>query len=272
MLVSPDFMASDYCYSKEVTRAIERHSQKDARVIPVILRHAQWKNSPIGKLQAVPTDGKPVRSWQDEDEAFFNVVEGIRKAIEELTVQASSSGTAPAVTSVQETGSPNFEPTETSVVDALPKATSPSSIEETQGSPSSIEPSQNSSLSPLFQEKDELQENLIKLRNRLANIEEILDLGATNKFTEDFAVEVHHLLREAISTIRRMPSQTPIKYFESKDNLLENLRQARIQAMMAINSLPTLLMRDILNNRKPETFYQCLMSCREYLERALSHW
>jgi TIR domain len=59
LLVSPDFMASDYCYSKEMKRAIERHDHQQACVIPVILRHSQWKTSPIGKLQAVPTDGKP---------------------------------------------------------------------------------------------------------------------------------------------------------------------------------------------------------------------
>jgi internalin A len=38
LLVSADFIASEYCYEKEMTRAIERHEKNEARVIPVIVR------------------------------------------------------------------------------------------------------------------------------------------------------------------------------------------------------------------------------------------
>src|SRR5271169_4591905 len=38
LLVSPNFMASKYCYSVEMKQAIERHDAKEARVIPIILR------------------------------------------------------------------------------------------------------------------------------------------------------------------------------------------------------------------------------------------
>ncbi len=80
LLVSPDFMASDYCYSIEMQRAIERHEQGEAQVIPIILRPVYWQDV-LGKLQALPTDALPVMSsgWQYQDEAFFNVTEGIRK-------------------------------------------------------------------------------------------------------------------------------------------------------------------------------------------------
>src|SRR5947209_20229358 len=37
LLVSSDFMASDYCYSKEMLYSIERHDRGEAIVIPVIL-------------------------------------------------------------------------------------------------------------------------------------------------------------------------------------------------------------------------------------------
>jgi hypothetical protein len=87
LLVSSDFMASDYCYSVEMKRALERHDKGEARVIPVILRRIHWQQSPIGKLQAVPTDGKPVKSWPDEDDALYDVAEGIRKAIVSLIPQ-----------------------------------------------------------------------------------------------------------------------------------------------------------------------------------------
>jgi len=84
LLVSPDFIASNYCYSKETERALERHERGEAHVIPVIIRPVYWQGAPIGKLQALPTDGKPVTSWYNQDEAFFNVAEGIRKIVEEI--------------------------------------------------------------------------------------------------------------------------------------------------------------------------------------------
>jgi tetratricopeptide (TPR) repeat protein len=90
LLVSPDFMNSDYCYSIEMQRAIERHEQGETRVIPVILRPVYWQGAPFGKLQALPTDAIPVTSskWHDLDEAFFHVAEGIRKAIVELPAKS----------------------------------------------------------------------------------------------------------------------------------------------------------------------------------------
>jgi hypothetical protein len=86
LLVSPSFMASEYCYSKEMKRAVERHNQGKARVIPVILRPIYWQKAPFGKLQALPKDAKPVKSWRDQDKAFVDVVTGILLAIEQLTV------------------------------------------------------------------------------------------------------------------------------------------------------------------------------------------
>ncbi len=88
LLVSPDFLASNYCWDVEVKRALERHEKREAHVIPVILRHtADWTDAPFGKLQALPRDGKPVRSWSDEDEAFVDVAQGIRKVVESLLAQ-----------------------------------------------------------------------------------------------------------------------------------------------------------------------------------------
>src|SRR5436853_5763108 len=43
LLVSPNFMDSDYCYGKEMKRAIERHERGEARVIPIILEHVYWQ-------------------------------------------------------------------------------------------------------------------------------------------------------------------------------------------------------------------------------------
>jgi len=96
LLVSADFLASDYCYDVEMTRALERHDQSEARVIPVILRPVDWKGAPFGKLQSLPTDGKPVTSWTSRDEAFTDVAGGIRQAVSQLAVLQPKSSSLPA--------------------------------------------------------------------------------------------------------------------------------------------------------------------------------
>lgn len=81
LLVSSDFLASNYCYNIEMQRAIERHEAGEARVIPVILRPCDWHGAPFGKLLATPDDGKPVRSFSDHDDGFLQVARSIRKAL-----------------------------------------------------------------------------------------------------------------------------------------------------------------------------------------------
>jgi TIR domain len=85
LLVSASFIASDYCWDIELKRAIERHERGEARVIPIILRPCVWNTSPIGGLQALPKDAKPVIKWRPRDDGFKDVAEGIRRVIEELT-------------------------------------------------------------------------------------------------------------------------------------------------------------------------------------------
>lgn len=84
-LVSPDFLASDYCYDIEMQRAMERHEAGEARVIPVILRPCDWHGAPFGKLRATPNDGEPVIKWVTLDDAFLNITKDIRKAVEDMT-------------------------------------------------------------------------------------------------------------------------------------------------------------------------------------------
>src|SRR2546421_5737401 len=83
LLISPDFMNSDYINDVEVKRAMARHEAGEARVIPLILRPCDWPST-WTKLQALPKDGKPVTSWDDQDEAFLNIVKGIRRVAEDL--------------------------------------------------------------------------------------------------------------------------------------------------------------------------------------------
>jgi TIR domain len=81
LLISANFLASDYCYGIELQRALERHDRNEARVIPIIFRSVDWQNSLFGKLSVLPTDGKPITSWSDQDEAFTNVIRELRRVI-----------------------------------------------------------------------------------------------------------------------------------------------------------------------------------------------
>lgn len=81
LLVSPDFLDSDYCYDKEMSRALERHAAGACIVIPVILRPCDWHDAPFGKLMAAPTDGKPITQWPNIDEAFLNVTKATKAAL-----------------------------------------------------------------------------------------------------------------------------------------------------------------------------------------------
>ncbi len=82
LLISSDFVRSDYCYSVEMQQALARHNAGATSVIPIILRPCSWKELPMGALQALPEGGKPITRWRNRDEAFLNVVVGIQKVVE----------------------------------------------------------------------------------------------------------------------------------------------------------------------------------------------
>lgn len=84
LLISPDFLASDFCYEIEMNAAILRHTNNQARVIPIFIRFCDWNGTPFTKLQSLPSGGKPVKDWADIDKAFLNVVEGIKKALDSI--------------------------------------------------------------------------------------------------------------------------------------------------------------------------------------------
>jgi SIR2-like domain/TIR domain len=89
LLVSADFLASDFCYDVEMQRAIERHKGGEARVIPIILDACDWEGAPFGKLASLPQSGRPVTSWVNQSEAFTDIARGIRREVERLTPNPS---------------------------------------------------------------------------------------------------------------------------------------------------------------------------------------
>ena len=98
LLVTPRFMASNYINDVELTQALERDQAGTARVIPIILKPVDITGTPIAALQALPKDAKPVTRWEDQDEAFLNVVQGIRRVVDAL-MAPEAEATAPKPTS-----------------------------------------------------------------------------------------------------------------------------------------------------------------------------
>lgn len=94
LLISASFLASDYCYSTQMQRAIERHEQKEARVIPILLRSVYWQEPPLDKLQALPDEKKPISRWTPQDDGFTNVVVGIAKIVKQWNEHSLSGPTA----------------------------------------------------------------------------------------------------------------------------------------------------------------------------------
>ncbi len=89
LLVSADFLASNYCWGVELKEAMQRHQAGQACVIPILVRPVDWKESPLGQLQALPRDNKAISSWSNRDEALTGVVDGIRQALAEWEIHRS---------------------------------------------------------------------------------------------------------------------------------------------------------------------------------------
>jgi len=93
LLISPDFISSDYCYCSELKKAIRRHNKGEAHVIPIIVRPVDWKGTPFAKLQALPNDAKPISTASNSDEALLQVAQHIRKLVEAQKKKRSTSTT-----------------------------------------------------------------------------------------------------------------------------------------------------------------------------------
>jgi TIR domain len=87
LLVSSDFLASGYCYENEGKRALERQELKEALVVPIIIRPCDWADEPFARLQAMPTDGKAVTAWDNQDLAWTDVARNLKLRVKEVLQQ-----------------------------------------------------------------------------------------------------------------------------------------------------------------------------------------
>lgn len=88
LLISSDFIASDYCYQIEMANALQRHERGEAVVIPVILRPCAWHQLPFDKLLAATVDGKPISQFPNYDDGFVQVVNAVSRALDKLGTKA----------------------------------------------------------------------------------------------------------------------------------------------------------------------------------------
>lgn len=84
LLISSDFINSDYIWGNELKTAMERHKKHEANVVPIMLRSVFLDDAPFASLQGLPKDFKPVTSWDNRDEAWTDVAKGIRNVVKEI--------------------------------------------------------------------------------------------------------------------------------------------------------------------------------------------
>ena len=84
-LVSTASLASENC-----NRVLAEALNVNIRVLPIILESCDWLNYQLSDFQALPDTGKPINKWQPESKGWQNVVDGIRKVVEEIQAQVDS--------------------------------------------------------------------------------------------------------------------------------------------------------------------------------------
>ena len=117
-LLSPDYLASNYCWKIEYRRAMNRRARGTLQVVAVVLRLCDWKSTPAAGFKLLPEDGKEVTRWRSADDAFLNVAQGIRRVV--ATVRKSLS--APAPPKAKRVAAPKVSPKAEPTRIARPKA------------------------------------------------------------------------------------------------------------------------------------------------------
>tara|TARA_R100000365_G_C2743090_1_gene71784 strand:- start:757 stop:1719 length:963 start_codon:yes stop_codon:yes gene_type:complete len=89
-VVSPDFIASDYCFERELATALKMHTENKIRVVSVLVQPCEWERSPLGNFLIAPKDAKCIAEWDNENAAFLNVVSEIRRIAEAFSSEQHS--------------------------------------------------------------------------------------------------------------------------------------------------------------------------------------
>jgi len=94
LLVSPDFIASDYCVEREMQLALQRHEAGEARVVPIIVEPCDWMSmQSLRRLKALPEDAVPISDWANANTAYLNIVQELRR-ITDMSKEPASANEA----------------------------------------------------------------------------------------------------------------------------------------------------------------------------------
>ena len=93
-LISPDYIASNYCYEKEFETAQKMQDDGKLIIVPIILEPCDWQKTPFGNLKAIPKDGKSVSEFTNQNIAFLNIIDELRRLID-FSKQKSISANLP---------------------------------------------------------------------------------------------------------------------------------------------------------------------------------
>lgn len=80
-ILSPDYIASNYCYNTEFETAQKMQDDGKLTIVPIIVEPCDWKKTPFGNFKALPKDGKAVSEWTNANNAFLNVIDELRRLI-----------------------------------------------------------------------------------------------------------------------------------------------------------------------------------------------
>ncbi|HXI01438.1 MAG TPA: toll/interleukin-1 receptor domain-containing protein [Sphingobacteriaceae bacterium] len=80
-MLSPEYIASYYCYEKEFNHAFRMFKDGEITIVPIIVEPCEWLATPFKEFKALPTDGKPVADWQNINTAFLNITQEFRKLL-----------------------------------------------------------------------------------------------------------------------------------------------------------------------------------------------
>ena len=81
-LISPDYIASNYCYEKEFETAQKMQDDGKLIIVPIILEPCDWQKTPFGNLKAIPKDGKSISEFTNQNIAFLNIIDELRRLID----------------------------------------------------------------------------------------------------------------------------------------------------------------------------------------------
>jgi hypothetical protein len=94
LLLSNDFIRSDYCMQKEMKRAIERDRAGECAIIPIVVRPCRFDKLEVGQIQAILPHGKPIKQHRDRDAAWLEVTKQLDRVLADLRKRQTNGSAA----------------------------------------------------------------------------------------------------------------------------------------------------------------------------------